>query len=276
MNDIVFDLDKLKIFFEANKSIKYLTFSHIIINDVDYFKKVLRLTSLLFNLIDLSFKTSYFGFNEEVLAEEVTQLALICKQLKSIECSIVLRISKFTTIRELLSPLRQFKQLRRLKINFTGDNHDNFDNSSKLFDSFEAFEGFEDLTHLTVCMLYNSDYLAFPESILKDIDINLPKLQYLCLNFTLEATKWTADILCRLTRLQTIELNIENELLGPQFVSQLQQKCKKFKSIKLNFPSLFYSNEPVLVSLSDYNEEDSDEDSSDGLYVTTSDSSSLL
>ena len=193
------------------------------------------------------------------MAEKMTQLALNCKQLKSIECPIVLRISKFTTIQELLSPLRQFKQLRRLKLNFIGDNH-NFENSLKLF-SFEAFEGFEDLTHLTVCMPNNSK--SFTESILKDIDINLPKLHSLSLDFVVKATKWTADILCLLSRLQTIEFNNDNELIGPYFVSQLQQKCKKIKSIKLNIRTFFHLNELGQVNLNDYNEEDSDEDSSD-------------
>ena len=242
LNQFVYDLDCLELFFGANKSIKYLAFNFMTRYTLVRFKRLLRLTSLLSNLIHLSFKTfGLFGFNEEVLAEEVTQLALNCKQLKSIECFIVLRMSKFTTIQDLLSPLRQFKQLRRLKINFIVDKvpgfPENFKKSLQLFNSFEAFEGFEDLTHLTVCMTNNSE--SFPESILKDIDIYLPKLQYLCLDFQLKATKWSADILCRLTRLQTTELNIESELLGPNFVSQLQQKCKKIKSIKIY--KLFFS-----------------------------------
>ena len=88
-------------------------------------------------------------------------------------------------------------------------NHDKFNKSFKLF-NFEAFEGFEDLTHLTVCMSNNSE--SFPESILKDIDINLPNLQSLSLNFELKATKWTADILCRLTKLQTLFSKRESQI----------------------------------------------------------------
>ena len=88
------------------------------------------------------------------------------------------------------------------------------------------------LIWLFVCLII-SEYLTLPEFILKDIDINLPKLQYLCLNFELKATKWTADILCRLTKLQTLELYVENDEFVPMFVSQLQQKCKSIKSIKI-------------------------------------------
>ena len=246
--DIVCDLDKLKIFFEANKSIKYLKFNYTGYKHVDYFKRFLRLTSLLPNLIHLRFKTINFGFNEEVISEEITQLALNCKHLKSIECCIVLRMSKFTTIRELLTPLRQFKQLRRLELYFFGDDfmmnpgssHQKLRKTLDLFDSFEAFEGFEDLTHLTVCLKVPKNYSKpFPESILKDIDINLPKLQYLSLYFDLKASEWTADILCRLTRLQTLELNMRDfDLLydysiEPNFVSELQPKCKKTQKCKV-------------------------------------------
>ena len=56
LNNIDYDLDRLEIFFEANKSIKHLAFNYMVSGEAVYFKRILRLTSLLLNLIHLSLK----------------------------------------------------------------------------------------------------------------------------------------------------------------------------------------------------------------------------
>ena len=89
LNSLLYNFDALHLFFEANQSIKYLTFNYLRTNKLDHFKIVLRIISLLSNLIHLSFKTCDYGFNEEEFSEDFTQLALNCEQLKSIECLIL-------------------------------------------------------------------------------------------------------------------------------------------------------------------------------------------
>ena len=48
-------------------------------------------------------------------------MALNCNQLKSIECNYSLVLSEDKQIEDLLSPLRQFKRLKRLRLRFLTD-----------------------------------------------------------------------------------------------------------------------------------------------------------
>ena len=57
-------------------------------------------------------------FNDKSLIKEVTQIALNCNQLKSIECNYSLVLSEDQQNEDLLSPLRQFKRLKRLRLTF--------------------------------------------------------------------------------------------------------------------------------------------------------------
>ena len=78
--------------------------------------------------------------------------------------------------------------------------------------SFKAFKGFEGLTHLAIDLPLkwssNQIHGLIDETILTDIDINLPNLQFLRLDSSeINATEWTTDILSRLLKLQRIEFN---------------------------------------------------------------------
>ena len=118
-------------------------------------------------------------------------MALNCNQLKSIECNYSLVLNEDKQIEELLSPLRQFKRLKRLRLrflthfetngysDFDSDSEQEFREIAKLF-SFKAFKGFENLTHLSIDFGY-SYYKILSGSIFTRIDSYLPNLTHLVL-----------------------------------------------------------------------------------------------
>ena len=121
---------------------------------------------------------------------------------------------------KMLCSLRQFKHLKRLNLRI---------HEVKLF-SFKEFKGFEGLTHLTIALsLRNSiTWYEYPESILTDIDINLPKLRSLTLSARIIASEWTADILSRLSSLETIHIAfLLDERIRAQIETKLIEKCKR-------------------------------------------------
>ena len=80
------------------------------------------------------------------------------------------------------------------------------------------------------------------ESILKDIDIHLPKLQYLEIAYmfdtTPEGVTQMADILSRLSRLQTIQLEFKSGVDFKIIEEQITKKCRKIRKIQLKISSL--------------------------------------
>ena len=94
--------------------------------------------------------------------------------------------------------------------------------------SFELFKGFSNITHLTLYLDWRQ-YLK--ESILKDIDINLPKLQSLKIetqfDTTPEEVTQMADILSRLSKLQKLKLIFKDSVNYEPFEDKITEKCKK-------------------------------------------------
>jgi hypothetical protein len=89
--------------------------------------------------------------------------------------------------------------------------------------------GFKNLTHLTLD--FNNYYKVFSETFIEKIVINLPKLQNLIIKNPLNVTKGTADVLSRLSKLETLELYIWKD--SKLFKNQIMKNCRKIKSIKL-------------------------------------------
>ena len=134
--------------------------------------------------------------------------------------------------------MKSFPALKRLKLclilvyNKVEDNID----VNQLF-SFELFKGFSNITHLSLTL--DSRHL-FDESILREIDIYLPKLQYLEFNYrfltTPEGVTQMADILSRLSRLETLKLKFKSEdNLKETIEEQIIEKCRKIKEMKIEF-----------------------------------------
>ena len=101
--------------------------------------------------------------------------------------------------------------------------------------SFELFQGFENITHLTLSLNWRQ-YLN--ESVLKEIDINLPNLQ--CLRIeneffsTPEGVQQMADILSRLSNLETLTLKFAFHFVTNDNNSDIRQLFSLMKA----FPAL--------------------------------------
>ena len=187
-----------------------------------------------------------FGTNNNIFCDLLIQMANICQNLKSIECRLNIELK--SVIRQLFSQLKAFPALKRLNLclNFIIYEADEDDIDMWLYSdiqpndvnhlfSFELFRGLSNITHLTLSF-DSRQYLK--ELILKDIDINLPKLQYLKIedqfDTTPEGVQQMADIVSRLSRLQKIQLKFKTPIDYKRFEEQITEKCRKIKEIKLS------------------------------------------
>ena len=136
-------------------------------------------------------------------------MAVNCRNLKSIDCRF--DFYQISDIRQLLFQLKLFSELKRLNLWLNFDHNEDEDNIdvNQLF-SFELFKGFSNISHLTISFDLKTN---LKDSILKEIDINLPKLQYLEIKDKFETTpegvKQMADIFSRLSRLETLEIEVQ-------------------------------------------------------------------
>ena len=171
--------------------------------------------------------------NNENFCDLLKQMGNICQNLKSIDSCFVIN-DKNSNIRQFLSQLKTFPALKRLKLwlHFIVDEDEDNIDVNQLF-SFELFKGFENITHLTLRFVRTQ---TLNESILKDIDINLPNLQYLEIEYrfltTSEGLTEMADILSRLSRLEILKLEF---ISGVDFqpIEKIPEKCRKIKKIEI-------------------------------------------
>ena len=197
--------------------------------------KSLKNISKLKHLIHFCFHND-FEENNTKFWGLLKQMANNCKNLKSIECGFVIN-DQNSEIRQFLSQLTAFPALKRLNLWFYSVNNEveaNID-VNQLF-SFELFKGFSNITHLTLGFNWTKiSYLI--ESTLEDIVINLPKLQYLeiidTFDTTPEAVIKIADILSRISRLQTLKLNFKSGVDYKPIEEQITKKCRKIKKIQI-------------------------------------------
>ena len=114
----------------------------------------------------------------------------------------------------------------------------NIDQYFSLF-SFKLFKGFSNITHLKLCFGWKR--LTLKESKLKDIDINLPNLRYLEIKYPFDTTPLgmtqMADILSRLSRLETLKLKFKSGVDLKPIEEQITEKCRKIKEIKIESDS---------------------------------------
>ena len=212
-----------------------LTHLKVYINseDENAIYKSLKNISNLKHLIHLTFSMN-IGRNNNRFCGLLEEMASNCVNLKSIDCRFVMN-DKNSDIKQFLSQLKGFPALKRLNLwfylvdNYEEDSDDEEDviDVNQLF-SFEFFKGFENITHLSLCF----DQIL-KESILKNIDNNLPKLQYLEIkdrfDTTPEGVTQMADILSRLSRIQTIKLYLKSGVEVKPIEEQISEKCRKIK-----------------------------------------------
>ena len=135
-------------------------------NENSFFKS-LQFISNLKNLKHFCFEI-VFCENNKLICDSLKRMANKCQKLKSIKSYF--HITESSDIIQLLSAIKAFPALKRLDLRLYGK----FD-SNVIKDLF-SFKGLSNITHLTLC--WNS---TLKVSILKDIDINLPNIQYLFL-----------------------------------------------------------------------------------------------
>ena len=206
---------ELDVFSEQNKHL----IKHLIVSSYEF---EVDLITKYNNLVHLNVKELEQQFTDN----EWKQIGLNCPNLKSVSLSLASDSeSKTDSINNELSSLKQIKSLKRLDVQ----------NWSKTL-TFKQFNGFEGLTHLSVGSDVNTwgkEKTTTSETILEGIDVNLPNLQFLRLvSDEVKATEWTADILSRLSKLQMIQIWIE-ESAQPLVKTRLE-KCTKIKTMKLN------------------------------------------
>ena len=218
------DINDLENFVENNDRLKCLNiFSHNLKSDkisvaFDHISK-------LQNLVEFGFY-NYDGFDYKVLINGLIQMSRNCPHLKMIGLRFGFNESNKSKIDYLFSSLRRFKQLRKLRLSLFNDNNDMKTQFLELF-SCSALKGLEKLTYFYLRL----NTVAIDEKILTDIDVNLPNLQYLRLDHAINHTEWSADILSRLTKLQSIYFSPKNESFRKLMEEKLIQNCRKIEII---------------------------------------------
>ena len=186
------------------------------------------------NLVHLSIR--YLPLITDKFAKHMRRIANECIQLKSLKINQKLNLNDIKDNDQFLSTLKHFKRLKRLDITVEIEEVLSKYTCTDMF-TFEALEGFDELTHLNIKIRSPEWYIPieFPETFLEGIDTYLPKLQSLTYSgIELSLSRASADILCRLSRLETIDLQIINKQKIPDYIeSKLIEKCPKIKSIKL-------------------------------------------
>ena len=204
-------------------------------NDSENENENMILTSIEFisNLTNLKEFIFKYVFEEKtkLFCNSLKRMANKCQKLKSIECGFGITPEN-SNLRLLLSPFESFPVLKRLCLTLYWNEVQNF-NLNQLF-SFEAFKGLSNITHLTLDFSVFSHIIRIRANILKDIGIYLPKLQYLNIRNTFETTPeevtQMADILSRLSRLQTLKLNFnKRKIYFKEIEVKIRENCKKFR-----------------------------------------------
>ena len=218
------EANHLHTFIDNNKLLTHLNIC-VFISDENAVQSVLNAISNLKNLVHLQIWTE-IGLNNDCFEGQLERVALNCMGLKSIESHLQI---DSTNTSHLISSFHSFELLNRLNLYISYEIDFDF-NINEQF-SLDSFKIFVNLTHLTLKFLHSRSIGA---SILTDIDIILPKLQYLVIPNSFIATEEIVNSLSRLSKLKTIKMNIENNWICENIEAILKKNCPKIQSIELN------------------------------------------
>ena len=181
-------------------------------------KKLLKIITKSINLVHLG-----INFRKRIIDKSLTnywnEIAINCKQIKSLRIELNINKESLEIKDELFSI---FKGLKRLDLSVI---HRNM--TEQPFRQIQDLKHLKGLTHFSL-RLYPY-HKTFDETLLSDIDINLPKLRSLKIWSRFTASEWTVEVLSKLTNLETIALRISNSEIKPQIEKQLILNCRKFK-----------------------------------------------
>ena len=209
-NDDVDLLDKFAV--KHSDQITQLNLWARYLDGEDKFRRVIRIVSKFTKLVSFSLGLCDFAITEKRFEPELNLLANNCKLIKSLDICYDC---------QTLSSLKVFKQLRRLDVRFDCDSIND-----------QTFNGLQQLTHLT--MYFNEKKIK--DDFLKHIVNNLPNLRHLevCIyEGVVIATEQTADVLRRLTKLESISMTISDQSIRSEIESKLIKNCKLIKNINI-------------------------------------------
>ena len=231
------NLKKLGIDIEVNKEHllpqlmqKFQKLTHLTLELSTYaLDKVFKDFPITQNLLELIITFHYYG-DFEGMCDSLNQIAIKCPKLKRIVFYSIIVLRNSSDMKQLFQQLKAFPSLKRLDI-FLGKWDETDLQSTHQWFSFELFKGFpQQLTHLSLG--FEDFEESLNESVLKDIDIYLPKLQYLYINSKIitdkEGMTQMVDILSRLSRLQSIYLRL-NYPISELIEAKIAEKCRKIR-----------------------------------------------
>ena len=207
---------------------KFLKIKHLCLsvesNDQMAVFNAFKESPVLQNLIELKYRTNCEQNGKQFL-DSLKRLTKKFPKLKSIEIGFLL-VKVFSNLRQQLSLLKAFSDLKRLDLmlTFRTDNdHDTF--------SFKPFKEHSNITHLTLLF----DVKQLNAKILTNIGIYLPKLQFLFILREIitdeEGVTQMAESLSRLSYLQTIELGFIDQYICDLMSVKIAEKCRKIRNI---------------------------------------------
>ena len=116
-----------------------------------------------------------------------------------------------------------------MSLNFQDNDQDKF--------FFESFDELPNITHLELSFEFNQKKYELNEKILTNIDIYLPKLQYLNIRFQIitdeEGVTQMTESLSKLSRLQSIDLWVQKGVISELMKAKIVEKCRKIRNIHL-------------------------------------------
>ena len=201
--------------------------SHPVIEEPVF--KAFKESPVLQNLIELKYRdwavTKNNRCNKNL--DSLTLLSEKFPKLKSLEFGWIF-VKDLSVLRQQLSSLKAFSELQRLHLwgLFVGDDSTQF--------SFKPFEELSNITHLKI-VFWGKD---MDHKILTDIEIYLPKLQYLLIDYLMitdeEGDKQIAESLSRLSSLRTIELCLRYQHISESLKPKIIEKCRKIQKISIS------------------------------------------
>ena len=185
-------------------------------------------SAVLQNLIELKYNQRS-GQNGNNFFDSLKELAKKFPKLKSIAFEWLL-VNDFSDLRQQLSPLKAFPELKRLNLELLfliPQNENEF--------SLKPFEELQNITHLEIWFKHFEKPLN--EKILTNIDKYLPKLQYLCISPKIitqeEEVEQMADSLSNLSSLHTINLCLGYFPIPQLMRAKIAEKCRKIRNINI-------------------------------------------
>ena len=191
----------------------------------------------------IEFRSEGSAENNKQLCVSLKRMAKMCPKVKSIEWRFDIT-SDNSNLRQILSPFEAFPALKRfnLSLNFINFEYGHFD-IRQMF-SFEAFKCLSNITHLTLHFCEDENQIENLSYILKDIDIYLPQLKYfefiVQIKATPEEVTQMADILSRLSRLQTLKLLFAFNVKYKKIGAKIRENCSEIRTIDTKYNNWFH------------------------------------